>query len=381
MNNIRAKILATSLLLLLSLGHGEKACAGRLKDLANVKGVRDNQLIGYGLIVGLNGTGDGSNSAFTTRGLVSMLTNMGVKVNESDIKVKNVAGVIVTAKLAPFMKTGQTMDITISSLGDAASLQGGTLLTTPLKGLDGKVYAIAQGPVSIGGFEVSGNTAATGGQKNHLNVGRIPNGATVEKEVPSLFADQDKITLSLNAPDFTTVTRMVAAINKYLGRPAAAAQDGATVNIAVPEGYRQNTVSLLAALENLEITPDSTAKVVLDERTGTIVIGENVRIDTLAISHGAMSIQVSPEQPPPILTKEMVGQTITPEMVKEEKTALDKAAIAPRETNRLLTLTPGVSLGELVKALNAVGVTPRDLIAIFQAIKASGALQAELEII
>lgn len=380
MNTILAKILVPSLILLATLGQADLAAAGRLKDLANVKGVRDNQLVGYGLVVGLNGTGDGSNSTFTTRGLVSMLNNMGVKVNESDVKVKNVAGVIITAKLAPFMKAGQPLDVTISSLGDAASLQGGTLLATPMKGLDGKVYAVAQGPVSIGGFEVSGANAATGGQKNHLNVGRIPNGATVEKEVPSLFAEQEKITLSLNTPDFTTVTRMVTAINQYLGSPAAAAQDGATVNIAVPESYRTNPVSLLAALENLEITPDSAAKVVLDERTGTIVIGENVRINTLAISHGTMSIQVAADQPP-VLTNEMVGQTITPEMVKGVKTAIDKASAAPRETNRLMPITPGVSLGELVRALNAIGVTPRDLIAIFQSIKASGALQADLEII
>ena len=369
-------ILITLLLASALLATGGNALAARLKDLAAVKGVRGNQLVGYGLVVGLDGTGDGSKTAFTTQGLVNMLKNMGMRVNANDIKVKNVAGVLVTANLPPFVKTGQAIDVTLSSLGDATSLQGGTLIATPLKGLDDEIYAIAQGPVSIGGFAVQGNQNQ-GAQNNHLTVARIPNGATVEKEVPVSFAGKDKLIFSLNSPDFTTVARMSKAINDYLGGPFASAQDGGTVQIAIPEEFRQNEISLLAALENLEITPDGIAKVVVDERTGTIVMGENVRINALALSHGTLSIEVKETRD--LIPKEMIGQILTDEMVKKMTSRI--SAPDNQATNKLIELQPGVTLGELVRALNSVGAAPRDLIAIFQAIKASGALQAELTII
>lgn len=356
----------------------QQAGAVRVKDLASVKGVRNNQLIGYGLVVGLNGTGDGNKAAFTTQALVNMLKNMNIPVNERDIKVKNVAGVLVTATLPPFVKPGQAIDVALSSLGDASSLQGGTLVATPLKGLDNQVYAIAQGPVSIGGFQTRG-TPPDGSQDNHLTVARIPAGATVEREVPVSFKNKDTITLSLNNADFTTVSRLAKAVNTYLNGPYANAMDGATVAIEVPEPFKTHEVGFIAALENLEVQPDTKAKVVVDERTGTIVMGENVRISDLALSHGNLSIQVS-AQADSAIPREMIGQILTDEMVKK----MTKSIAAPggnNQQNKLITLTPGITLGEMVRALNSVGAAPRDLIAIFQAIKAAGAMQAELEII
>jgi len=352
--------------------------AARLKDLASLQGARTNQLVGYGLVVGLDGTGDGSKSAFTTQALSNMLKNMGMQVNTSDLKVKNVAGVMVTAKLPAFVKKGQNIDITLSSLGDASSLQGGTLITTPLKGMNGKVYAIGSGPVSIGGFEVRGGQT-DGLQENHMTVARIPNGATVEREVPVSFADKDSITLSLNQPDFTTVSRMLRVINSYLNGPYASAKDGATVRIRIPEEYKGRNIAFISGIETLQVTPDSMAKVVMDERTGTIVMGENVRIKELALAHGNLSIQVAAGDTP-LITKDMVGQTLTDEMVRKLRNRLKYPPNA-NQKDQLMDMSPGVSLGDLVRALNSVGVTPRDLISIFQTIKASGALQAELEII
>ncbi len=335
--------------------------AVRMKDIASVKGIRPNQLVGYGLVVGLNGTGDGNKSPFTTQALVNMLENLGVHVNQNDVKVKNVAGVMVTATLPPFLKNGQTIDVTLSTLGDATSLQGGTLVVTPLKGLDGKVYAVAQGPVSIGGFAV-----ATGAnervQDNHLTVARIPHGATVEREVPVAFTEKEDIVLHLNAPDFTTMSRAVAAIDEYLGGNYARAKDSATLHVAVPDEYAGNEVGFMAAIENLDIEPDTTARVIIDERTGTVVMGRDVTIKELAVSHGNLSVQVSNRQQQPS------GQA------NSNITARD-------QENKLVAIEPGVTLGDLVSALNGVGVTPRDLIAILQSIKAAGALDANLEII
>ncbi len=322
--------------------------AARLKDLATVHGVRGNQLVGFGLVVGLSGTGDGSNSSFTTQGLINMLEKMGVHVNREDIKVKNVAGVMLTAQLPPFVKTGQTIDVTLSSMGDAGSLQGGTLIATPIKGLDGKVYAIAQGAVSVGGIAVDGETG--GVQKNHLTVGRIPGGATVEREVRLSYANRQSITLSLKQADFTTVARMVSVIDGFLDGPYAKAMDGSTVTITIPESYQDREIAFLADVEKLEVTPDAMAKVVLDERTGTVVMGEHVRLRQLALSHGNLSLRIG-------------------------------GSPAAGRSNKLITLEEKATLGELVRTLNSVGVTPRDMIAIFQAIKASGGLMAELVII
>jgi len=338
-----------------------EAGAVRLKDIASVKGIRSNQLVGYGLVVGLDGTGDGNKSPFTSQALVNMLENMGVHVDKNDVKVKNVAGVMVTATLPPFVKTGQTIDVTLSTLGDAKSLQGGTLIATPLKGLDGKVYAIGQGPVSIGGFQVDTGTNERV-QANHLTVARIPDGATVEREVPVSFAGKQEIILHLNTPDFTTMSRAINAIDSLLEGPYAKAKDSATVSITVPEKFAGSEVAFMAAIENLDIVPDTSARVIIDERTGTIVMGRDVKIKELAVAHGNLSVQVSN------------NKAIPSEVENTNVTARD-------QENKLVALNPGVTLGDLVSALNGVGVTPRDLIAILQSIKAAGALDAVLEII
>ncbi|MFA6497862.1 MAG: flagellar basal body P-ring protein FlgI, partial [Desulfurivibrionaceae bacterium] len=350
-------LFAGALLLGILLNAG-LAHAVRLKDLASVKGVRNNQLVGYGIVVGLNGTGDGNKAAFTGQGLTNMLNNLGVKVDPEATKVKNIASVMVTATLPPFFKAGQNIDVTLSSVGDATSLQGGTLLVTPLKGLDNNVYAMAQGAISTGGDPAARGPAR---QANHLTVARITNGASVEREVPMSFANKESITISLASPDFTTISLMKTAIDTYLGGAYATARDGASVDVAVPPKYRAQEVALLAALENIEINPEHRARVVLNERTGTVVMGDNVTLNQFALSHGNLSLQV---KPPP-----------------QPGSSANATADTVKVGQKVVTLQPGVTLGEMVRALNSVGVAPRELIAIFQAIKAAGALQAELEII
>lgn len=352
-------ILCVSLTLMIFVSF-EESGAVRLKDLVSVKGARTNQLVGYGLVVGLDGTGDSSKSPFTDQALANMLENLNILVNKDDMRVKNVAGVMITASLPAFVKTGQNIDVTLSALGDARSLQGGTLIATPLKALDGKVYAIAQGPISIGGFEYQGGLEA-GVQKNHVNVARIPNGATVEREVPVSYLGKENITVHLNKPDFTTVTRAVSAINLFLDGSYATAQDGSTMEIIVPEQYKNNEIALMASLENIEVSPDYTARVIIDERTGTVVMGKNVSISELAVAHGNLNVSVDREARP--------------------FSSDDVTVTAEEQQGKMVDFEPGVTLGDLVQALNSVGVTPRDLISILQAIKAAGALQAELEII
>ncbi len=362
----------------------------RIKDISSIKSIRANQLFGYGLIIGLNGSGDKDGTTFTIQGLVNMLEKMGIRLQASDVKVKNVAAVMVNATLPPFARIGKKIDVVVSSIGDAKSLQGGTLLLTPLKGVDGKIYAIAQGPISVGGYS-SGGAAGGGVTKNHPTVARISGGATVEREVPLSLKDKRELTIILNNPDFITATRTVRAINLRLGDGIAKAVDSGTVNINVPENFKGDVVSLLAQLEDIDVSPDSVAKVIVNEKTGTVVIGENVRLSTVAVAHGNLSIEiketqnVSQPQPfspqggkaGPLQTKEGVivspgGSTVvTP----------DTSVAVQEEKNRLLILPKGDTIGQLVRALNAIGVTPRDLITILQAMKAAGALQASLEII
>jgi flagellar P-ring protein precursor FlgI len=349
----------------------QPAVAIRLKDIASFKGVRPNQLIGNGLVVGLNGTGDGTNVDFNTQELGNLLTQMGINPARDKIKVKNIAAVAVTALLPPFARVGSKIDILVSSLGDAKSLQGGTLLLTPLKGVDGQVYALGQGPVSVGGFSASGD-AGGGVTKNHPTAGRIAGGATVEREIPLNFLEKDNFSISLHDADFTTSQRAVAAINRALRGNYALSQDGGTISVKLPPSYKDQIVPLLASLENLEVTPDSVAKVVLDERNGTVVMGANVRLSTVAIAHGNLMVRIKERprisQPLPFSQ----GQTVV---------VPDSTVTTQEGENRLMVLPEGVSIGQVVQALNAIGVTPRDLIAILQAIKAAGALQAELEII
>ncbi len=363
-------IISYILAFIFAIAISKYAFCARLKDIASIEGVRSNQLVGYGLVVGLDGTGDGTQAQFTTQAIVNMMERMGINVDPNKVKVKNVASVMVTAQLPPFAKVGQKIDVLVSSIGDAKSLQGGTLLLTPLRGVDGKIYALAQGPISIGGFAASGAGASV--QKNHPTVGRIPNGATVEATVPVDIDDKKNLKISLNQPDFTTVVRAARAINRTIGIPIAKAVDAETISVKIPPKYWGNAVGLIARIENVKVTPDVQAKVVVDERTGTVVMGENVRISEVAIAHGNLSIQIKENpmvsQPAPFSN----GQTVV----------VSNTQIKAKEGGgKLILLKPGATIGQLVRALNAVGVTPRDLIAILQAIKAAGALQADLVVI
>ena len=369
----KIRILAMICLAILLVAVGSDAAhAARIKDIANIRGVRQNQLFGYGLVVGLDGSGDGNKSLFTVQSLASMLEKMGVTIDPDDVKVKNVAAVMITADLPPFARTGSRIDVLVNSIGDAKNLQGGTLLLTPLKGADGKVYAVAQGPVSTGGFSY-GKGTGTGVQKNFPTVANIVGGALIEREIANNFNERELLTLALHAPDFTTATRMAQAINAAFGDALASAPDAGTIEVKVPDLYRGRSVELVALIENIGVTPDIVSKIIINERTGTVIMGENVRIATIAIAHGNLSIQVNRQdnvsQPLPFSRG---GQTVV---------TSDRDMVVQEGRNPLFLVESGVSIGEVVRALNALGVSPRDLIAIFQALKAAGALQAELQII
>jgi len=324
------------------------------------------------LVVGLDGTGDKSGTEFTIQSLVNMLERMGINVDKKDVSVKNVAAVVVTAKLPPFARIGSKMDVVVSSIGNAKSLVGGTLLFTPLRGADDKVYALAQGPISVGGVGASGASGSSV-TKNHLLAARIAGGATIEREVSFSLNGRQDLTLTLLNPDFTTALRMSETINAAIGENVSKALDSGTLKLKIPETYREDISRFLANVEALQVDPDMVARIVVNEKTGTVVIGQNVRISTVAVSHGNLSITIKEtqnvSQPRPFTE---TGQTIvTPE-----------TDIEIRESeNQLMIVDGGATIGELVRALNAIGVTPRDLISIFQSIKAAGALQAELKII
>ncbi|MBF0400644.1 MAG: flagellar basal body P-ring protein FlgI [Magnetococcales bacterium] len=355
-------------LALLLLALADVSQAARLKDVVDIEGVRENPLTGFGMVVGLNGTGD-SSAAFTGQSLTMMLERMGISTPQG-VKVKNIASVMVTASLPPFARQGGKLDVTLSSLGDAKSLQGGTLILTPLKGADGRIYAVAQGPVSIGGFAAEG--AAQSVQKNHPTVARIAGGGIIEREVSFELNQEYQLQLSLRNPDFTTANRVVKSINGLFGEPLATARDSGTIQLNIPPTYQGKVVDFVARLENLQVDPDQAAKIVVNERTGTIVMGENVRVSTVALAHGGLSIKIteSPQVSQP--NARSGGSTVvTP------KTDI----VAKEQEGKVLEMESGVTLGELVRGLNAIGVTPRDLIAILQSIKAAGALQADLEIL
>jgi flagellar P-ring protein FlgI len=343
----------------------------RIKDIAFIEGVRPNQINGYGIVVGLNGTGDKTSAVYTMQSIANMLNRMGMKFDPKTIRVKNVAAVLVTAELPAFSKPGAKIDVLVSSLGDATSLQGGTLISTPLKGPDGTVYAVSQGPVSLAGFSAGGkgNTVT----KNHQTAGKIPNGAIIEKEVTVNLFGKDSLQLSLRSPDFTTAERISDEINKSFGAGAARPMDAGSVALTVPEAYRAAVVRYISMVEALDIKPDSVTRVVINERTGTVVMGERVRLSTVAISHGDISIEIKTQyyisQPAPFSPK---GETV---VVPVEQTNVQE------ERAKLIVMPEGATLGDVVRALNLIGVTPRDLVAILQSIKAAGALQADLEII
>lgn len=349
--------------------------ASRLKDLAGFEGVRDNVLVGYGLVVGLNGTGDTlTNSPFTERSLIGMLERLGINENSdfSTIKTKNIAAVMVTATLPPFAAQGSHIDVSIGTMGDAKSLLGGILLVTPLQGADGEVYAVAQGTISSG-FSASGQSG-TSVTKGVPTSGRIANGAIVEREINFHLADMASMRLSLRNPDFTTSKRIADVINRHTKAQTAEAVDSATVRMQIPADRKNDVVGLMTEIEQLEVQPDQLAKVVIDEQSGVIVMGENVRINTVAIAQGNLTIRIS--ETPQVSQPNTLSQGGTTTVVPRSDVSIDEG-----KDNKLAMLKTGVSLQDLVQGLNALGIGPRDMISILQSIKAAGALQADMELL
>jgi len=373
MKIILSLVVTASLLFVFPVNNSEGV---RIKDIAQLHGVRENQLMGYGLITGLAGTGDDmKKSKFTLQAIYNMMTRHGITLNPDnikDIKIKNVAAVMVTASLPPFARSGSTIDVQVSSMGDSKSLAGGTLLMTPLVGADGKVYAVAQGPLTLGAFSFGGKAAQV--QKNHPTVGRIAGGALIENTVPVNLGGDGTLEYQLRNADFTTSDNMSRSINHIFGAGTAFPYSSGTVKISIPLQFRKNIVEFIARVERLDVHADSTARVVVNERTGTIVMGKDVRLSTVAVSHGNLSLIIREDykvsQPRPLGGGRTVVTPETDMQVVEEGGELV-----------LLDMEEGISIGEIANALNAIGATPRDLIAIFQAIKASGSMHGELIIL
>lgn len=360
------KIILTVMMVMIFTGIGNSAV--KIRDLASVQGIRDNQLFGYGLVVGLKGSGDKQQTEFTVQTLTNMLDRMGITVNQNDVKVKNVAAVMVTAKLPAFAKNGNKIDVTVSSIGDAKSLEGGTLLLTPLSGANGQIYAVAQGPLSVGGLNVTAGGAQV--TKNHPTVGVIPNGAIVEKEIPFAL-DSNYFDLSFESMGIADIVQAKSAINSFIGTQVATITSPTSIRVEIPGEFKNSYYDYLSSLLNIEIQPETFARVIVDERTGTIVMGSDVRISTVAVAHGNLTItitnQVDVSQPALFSDGETVVTNSPEVQVAEDQT-------------KLMVVPEGVTISDLVKALNAIGVTPRDLISILQAIKAAGALHADLEL-
>ena len=358
---------------LLVAGAPAPAAAERVKDLASIAGVRSNQLVGYGLVVGLDGTGDQTSQApFTVQSIKNMLARFGVTIPPNvNPQLKNVAAVTVSAELPPFAKPGQTIDVTVASIGNAGSLRGGMLLMAPLRGVDGEVYAIAQGSMIVSGFGVSGKD----GSRIALNVpsgGRIPNGATVERAVPSNFATEPHVTLNLNSPDFTTATRLAEGINKLLGQGTAAAVDSVSVRVTAPTDASQR-IAYVSTLEQIDIEPgDAPARVIVNSRTGTVVIGAGVRVKPAAVAHGSLSVTITERTDVSQPNAFSQGETVA---VQRSEVQVEQP------TARMFKFDSGVSLDEIVAAVNRVGAAPGDLVAILEALKQAGALRAELIVI
>lgn len=367
---LRRGVGVTLVLLATTVGAEPAQAASRIKDIVTFEGVRDNLLVGYGLVVGLNGTGDSlSNSPFTRQSLESMLERLGVNIRNSKLNSKNVAAVIVSATLPPFSRQGSRIDVTVSTLGDSKSLLGGTLLVTPLIGADGQVYAVAQGSTVVGGFAAGGDGASI--VKGVPTSGRIPSGGIIEREIEFDLSNASELNISLRNPDLTTAGRIAKAINTLLKVPAAVVLDPGTVLLTTPPAYANNMVGLLTDVEQLSVEPDQLARVVIDETTGVIVIGDKVRVDTVAIAQGNLTIRVTEtpqvSQPSPFAQQ---GTTVT---VPRTDIEVDE-----QSGQGLVLVKSGVSLQDLVDGLNALGIGPRDMISILQTIKAAGALQAEI---
>ncbi|WP_300672409.1 flagellar basal body P-ring protein FlgI [Desulfoluna sp.] len=355
-----------ALIVLLLLGLPLSSTAERLKDITSIQGATPLQLTGYGIVVGLAGTGDKKGADFTQDSLANMMTRMGVKVDKGSLKLSNAAAVIVTASLPPFARKGARLDITISSIGNAKSLAGGTLLLTPLRSIDGEPRALAQGALAIGG---AGDAKA---KKNHLLVGRIANGANVERELNTGFSHKHRMILNLNNPDFTTSSRIALKINDTFGKKTARTLDSGAVQLSMPAYMQGRVTEFIAKIENLTVTPDTPARIVVNEKTGTVIIGENVRIGTVAVAHGNLTLTVTETKNVSQPNALAPGQTV---VTKEKSTDLTE------EEAKVMLMPQGTTIQELVNALNAIGVSPRDMISIFQSIKAAGALQAELVVI
>jgi flagellar P-ring protein precursor FlgI len=369
MGFVRTGIAAFAVVLAIGAS-GASQAASRIKDLASVEGVRQNQLIGYGLVVGLNGTGDTLNNIpFTRQSLQAMLERLGVNIRGQTLRTGNVAAVMVTANLPAFGTQGTRIDITVSALGDAKSLQGGTLLVTPLLGADGNVYAVGQGSLAIGGFSAEGDAAKI--TRGVPTVGRISNGAIIEREIDFALNRLPNLRLALRNPDFTTAKRIAAAVNDFIGTPTAEPLDPSTVQLAIPKQFAGKVVALLTEIEQLQIEPDLPAKIVIDERSGIIVMGRDVRVSTVAVAQGTLTVSISEtpqvSQPAPLSR----GQTVV----------VPRTRVGVTEDGKKLALVrEGVSLQQLVDGLNALGIGPRDMISILQAIKAAGAIQADIEV-
>ncbi len=366
----RTLIAAIAAILTLAGAASPAAATSRIKDLANIEGVRQNQLIGYGLVVGLNGSGDTLNNIpFTRQSLQAMLERLGVNIRGQQIRTGNVAAVMVTANLPAFGTQGTRIDVTVSALGDSKSLQGGTLLVTPLLGADGNVYAVAQGSVAISGFQAEGEAAKI--VRGVPTVGRISNGAIIEREIEFALNRLGQVRLALRNSDFTTARRIASAINDFIGTPTAEPLDPSTVQITIPPRFQGNVVALLTEIEQLQVEPDLSAKVVIDERSGIIVMGRDVRVSTVAVAQGNLTVTIS-EAP----------QVSQPQPLSRGQTrVVPRTRIGVQEDGkRLAVVREGVSLQQLVDGLNALGIGPRDLISILQAIKAAGAIQADIEV-
>ncbi|MET3924874.1 flagellar P-ring protein precursor FlgI [Devosia sp. 2618] len=348
-----------------------QAAAARIKDIVDFEGIRENQLVGYGLVVGLNGTGDSlNNSPFTKQSLQSMLERLGVNTAGENVRTKNVAAVMITANLPPFATQGSRMDVSVAALGDSGSLQGGTLLVTPLLGADGEVYAIAQGPVSINGFKAQGDSATI--ISGVPTTGRISSGALIEREIEFRLGAQTSLRLALRNPDLTTARRIALAVNDFIGVPTATPEDPATVRITLPRGFNGNIVDLLTDIEQLMVQTDQTAKIVIDENSGIIVMGKDVRVSSVAVAQSNLTVTIA--ENPEIVQPAPFSQGVT---AVENNTQLN----ANLSETALAVVNESVTLQQLVDGLNALGISPRDLIAILQAIKATGALQAEIEVL
>lgn len=362
---------ALSAALLLTPLSAATAAPARIKDIVDFEGVRENQLVGYGLVVGLNGTGDSlNNSPFTKQSLQSMLERLGVNTAGENVRTANVAAVMVTANLRPFATQGSRMDVSVAALGDSDSLQGGTLLVTPLLGADGEVYAIAQGPVLINGFKAEGDAATV--ISGVPTTGRISSGALIEREIEFHLGSQSSLRLALRNPDLTTARRIALAVNDFIGVPTAVPEDPATVRLTLPRGFNGNIVDLLTDIEQLIVQTDQPAKIVIDENSGIIVMGKDVRVSSVAVAQSNLTVTIAENptvvQPAPLSLGVTAEQPSTDLNVNETATALE-------------VIEESVTLQQLVDGLNALGISPRDLIAILQSIKAAGALQAEIEVL